>query len=260
MHRFATIGLLTLLAGSISACASEPAQPDDEPTLSATDDSERDADELEARSTGLRWPWWWPRRPETKKCTLPPDCEPIANGFLNYGACCTEKVACGIDLTAAKKLLGDPWIPKELKEAFVPPGVDLTDPCVDPAKLYGPSPDAAEERFKGDDGDILVTPTCKSRNLTLFRLPGCCLPSGQCGLSTQSFGLEIQDLAKEGQTPGIRTCATSELLYSEIKKTTISLLAAEIEIPGTCDYAGLNARLPPAKPDPWDLPVDETTP
>lgn len=174
-------------------------------------------------------------------CVPPPDCMPITN-FINIGVCCSETLRCGWDVSDFTRIAA------MYPDAYKQFGLDPENPCAPRGSLYFEAPPGPEERIVGAGDDILVTPDCTSRYFTSALLAGCCLPNNTCGLSTADAKSAFVTLLQEDFKREPFTFAECVLPKQLNEQLASSALAAWAFVPpskGKCDYAALDARLPP---------------
>lgn len=170
-------------------------------------------------------------------CALPPDCIPVVSPFVNIGVCCGPDLRCGLDFSI---LVGN-IAPEEA--ALL--GFDPAKPCWPRGKVYFEEPGSPEERIPSPGGDILITPECKTRNAANTPLIGCCLPGGECGLSTHEAASSYSALSEGADEPFTRPeCVSVEELNAQLLDSVLAAWGHIPATPGKCDYEGLNARLP----------------
>ena len=184
-------------------------------------------------------------------CVRSPDCLDIMTSFFSFPGCCTQKYACGYEVSFAPEFLAVYPMARDLL-------VELTadDPngkCANQTFVFPVKPGTYDHRVElpgPPENDILIDAKCESRGITVFSLPGCCMPDNRCGISTDEMAPQFQVLL-EGETAPFTEpeCVTADVLNQQIKATKLSAFA---RIPATtgaaCDYAGLAARIPRYKP------------
>jgi len=180
-----------------------------------------------------------------RRCSLPTSCKSVSTLVFQLEACCLGTNECGYDLV----------YPPELREAFFGPHneVDATagpdgsfcSPAANIFKKVMPEP---EQRVAATSGaDILITPACESRALAAFILPGCCMPSGTCGVSTHLTAEILAGLVIGLRPPPFTSiqCTSVAEINTQFRATNLAGFGQLPEESGSCDYADLSARLPP---------------
>jgi len=175
-------------------------------------------------------------------CVPPPDCLPVVQQF-NLSVCCSETLRCGFDMSPLAEVA--PMHP-EIAALF---DVDPDKPCWPRPKLFVPLPEYKPERIAVKGGaDILVTPTCQGRVFAATPMYGCCRPDNTCAYDTHVVRSAFDSLAGKGPRPAFATpqCWTADEVNAQLAANDLGAWAYIPEASGTCDYAALNASLPPA--------------
>ena len=176
-------------------------------------------------------------------CTLPADCKPIALP-LAMNVCCSETLRCGFDFTPlifmyeAIKLSGD-------ADHVYPADFDPAKPCLPRSTIFLDYASTTEERVKNENGeDILITPACLGRQIATLYYPGCCMPSGACGLSTHMTADSLKIFVNQADEPFTHLeCVSAFELNAQIRESLMSPTAYFPETTGSCDYAEIEGRL-----------------
>lgn len=225
--RFLFVAAAFVCASTLPACAPLAEEAPEAPSASTPDDGAVDGAALALQ----------------RRCVPPPSCKNFHTLLFRLDACCSEKVACGLDMSPFT-LLSEHWDRPEVRAVF-PAELTLTNTCLRPGSMFVPVDGPTEERVQLEDGaDILLTPECKTYNVFNLPMPGCCLPSGACGMSSHySVGNVTSVLAP---TAGINRpqCLTGAEFNRQVQGTVLQVIADAPEIAGRCDYAALDARLP----------------
>jgi hypothetical protein len=173
-------------------------------------------------------------------CVPPPDCLPIVN-LINVGVCCSDTLRCGWDVTDfAKAAAMEPQLDTL--------GFDLATACWPRGDLYYEVPAPPEKRVAAASGDILLAADCTSRSFAGSLLAGCCLPDDTCGFSTQGALSAFKALLMQGDEPEPFTsaeCVTPKELNAQLADSKLVAWAHVPASKGKCDYAALDAKLPP---------------
>ena len=121
--------------------------------------------------------------------------------FFQFDACCTEALACGIDMSPFASQLDA--LDRAVVEQVFPAGFGPSNTCLPPGAMFIPVPGSPVQRVHAEGGpDILITPECKTYNVYNFAMPGCCLPSGRCGMSSHLVLSDTIKLAAPGSELG----------------------------------------------------------
>ena len=186
------------------------------------------------------------KRGQPGRCRLPSSCQNIDSWIFTLTACCLEGNECGYELTN----------PPELRDLIAQMGqagesgggFNALAACVPATEIFRREPGEEEKRIPNPGGmDQLITPDCESRALLAFPLPGCCLPSNRCGVSTYQIRSVLQTVAIFPAPFTEIECVTVEELNAQFRQ---SLFAGAAQLPpsdGTCNYADLNMRLSAAE-------------
>jgi hypothetical protein len=185
-----------------------------------------------------------PDRPEAKEersaispsCVPPADCLAIRSSFVNVGVCCSETLRCGFDLSILDGIGG--------AEGF---DFDPSKPCWPRSDVFVEFDGLAERRVAAASGpDILTTPDCKGRVVVNTQLAGCCLPSDACGYSTHLAASAFAVLAGNKNDPFTGPeCVSASELNAQLAASELAAWAYVPAAQGSCDYAAIDARLPP---------------
>ncbi len=118
--------------------------------------------------------------------------------------------------------------------------------CVAAAFFFSPRPGLWDHRVDVDAGeDILIAEDCQSYSLGAYILPGCCMPDNTCGLSTDESASTLEYLAG-GSFPFTQPrCFKAEVLNQHFLDSVVLEGFGRTTASGTCDYAALDAELPP---------------
>ena len=180
-------------------------------------------------------------------CMREPGCEDLNTAFFNYRACCTAKYACGYELAYEDAfVMVYPQIRDVLAELTQD---DPNGKCVPERFLFPSKPGTYDHRVElpGDEeNDILVAEQCESRGVTVFTMPGCCMPNNHCGISTDEVAPTFQVLL-EGDSAAFteRECLSADELNEKLKTTKLSAFARVPSTSGAmCDYAALAKAIP----------------
>lgn len=175
-------------------------------------------------------------------CIPPDDCLP-PNNFAEFKSCCSDTLRCGWDVGQLAEVFAmDP-------EDYGRFGLRVETPCAPRSALFFELAPQAEQRVPGAGaGDILITPECTTRAFANALLPGCCLPDDTCGLST-TVGKDVfvtllrNDFVRAPFT--FNECVTWKQLNDQLAATALAPWAFVPPSKGKCNYAALDARLPP---------------
>lgn len=179
-------------------------------------------------------------------CSLPPDCEGAKTAVFSLEPCCTERVACGFASIDAPPEL------TELQET-VATAVGLTDgeTCAPRDRYFIRHPGSEDLRVKTESGDeILLTTGCDTASILSINFVGCCMPNNRCGVSTYGMWDTLAVLAP-GEPFGRLQCVSSKELNAQIGSSKLRGLRFLPDTDKACDYAALDAWLPPAEPYVW---------
>jgi len=179
-------------------------------------------------------------------CKLADHCVDVNATFVSLKACCSPVTTCGYEL---------PDLDPETQR-FFPDAQDFVamlaagDPngrCVPENFFFDLQPGLWKHRVEVETGqDIFITPDCQSFSLAAFILPGCCLPDNTCGLSTDESWPTLQVLAGGIDAPFTKPeCVTAEELNQQFRDSGSLASLARTRAAGTCNYAALEAELPP---------------
>lgn len=216
---------------TLDAGPSEPREGGPGDGASATQDAGQDAG-----------PEMFPPRGTPGRCTLPSSCRTVNTIAFELRACCLSESVCGYDLVR----------PAELSEAFFGPLADgspiAKGTCVPADRVFRAAPGESEERVAVEGGpDILVTPSCDSRILGGFSLPGCCMPNNQCGVSTHNTADTLGVLVVGLSPPGFTRiqCMPVDTLNMQFRQTNLAGFGQLPVSNQSCDFKAVDAMLPP---------------
>ena len=185
-----------------------------------------------------------------RRCTPAQSCRSVRTIAFQLEACCSETLACGLDLG----VFAEQGLPQELADQVFPRDLTRENGCRRPGVMFVPVPGAEEQRVPvAERADILITPDCDTYNVYSFPMPGCCLPSGRCGMSSHLSLSNIVPFMAPGSEMETPQCLTGADFNRQLRGTPIERLGDAPDITKRCDYRGLDARLPPAAP-PGDAP------
>ena len=179
------------------------------------------------------------------RCTLAPSCRPVRTFAFQLEACCSETLACGLELGG----FAAQGLPPEIADQVFPRDLAPGDGCRRPGVMFVPVPGAEAQRVPvKDQPDILITPECDTYNFFSFPMPGCCLPSGQCGMSSHLSLSNIVPFMAPGSEMEIPQCLSGPEFNRQLQGTPIERLGDAPDIAKRCDYRALDARLLPVAP------------
>lgn len=198
-------------------------------------------------------------RAEPAACVPPPECGRITTIGFQLDTCCTEALACGLDLRPSLEHAS--LLEPEIREQVFPPELSEANWCLHPSRLFVPVPGPEEERVKvRGAADILLTPECDTYNMFSFPLPGCCLPTGRCGVSSHFSISNLIPFVAPGSEAVTPQCLSPAEFRRQLRGSAIERIAQPPEIAKTCSHAALDARLPqapePPPPEPDIAPED----
>ena len=235
-HPLVSTTALMALASLGTSCASSVEDPNLLTPSHAASEAAQETDGIPSEP---------PRLPEVG-CVRPAGCNDIRTDFFMVNACCTKEVACGVDASFAKVEWNE--TPKEVRDMLYPADFDpFKEPCIASGRLFRPFPSLLPEgRVKAERGkDILITSSCGSRALNGFLMPGCCLPNNECGLSNHWIISDLRILSDPGAEMRNTQCMSASEINRQLRDTRLALFADMPPLGGSCDYAALDARLPP---------------
>lgn len=239
---FRTVLPTTMLAAALAlaGCGDEPpeaAQEAEQRDASAqghaSDAGKAQAGDARARSDAR----------ERDACVLPPDCKGVhAPGAFDVEACCSAAVECGFRVPDTQAQLG------EAVTNAIDPEREFKDGCIPRERYFLRFPGLMDERVPVEGAeDILIAEVCEQSAILSISFPGCCMPDGRCGLSNyqfhDTFAVVVGDQAELAQLQ----CVPSETMNAYIRETSMAGFAYLPASRGRCDYAALDARLPPAE-------------
>ena len=176
-------------------------------------------------------------------CTLPSDCRDLEVPPLSTKACCSAKVACGLELPEAdaETLALFPMITDFVASVTGDPN----SRCAPQSFFFAPRPGLDKQLVETETGeDIYITPDCESFTLAAFILPGCCLANSTCGLSTNESWTTLGALATGVSAPfAMPECVSAEVLNQQFRDSVVLEGFARTTASGSCNHAALVAEL-----------------
>lgn len=222
---------LTMMAAAawllLSGCGEEAAAND----TSNEQEGNADAKDSGASSDGAM----------AAACELPPDCKSV-NAPLLFAieACCSARVACGFRVASGPSALGDTVV------SVVDPDGAFEDGCVPRERYFLSFEGLMDERVPVEGGDdILIAHDCQTSAILSIAFPGCCLPSGQCGISTYQMHDTIAVLVGPEAAVAQLECVPAATMNARLSETSLAGFARLHENGDNCDYAALDQSLPP---------------
>ena len=179
-------------------------------------------------------------------CTLPPDCERAESPIFSLEPCCTERIACGFSRTMVPPELQD------LQETIATAvGLHDGDTCAPRDRFFIKHPGSEDLRIQTQSGDeILLSTGCETASILSISFIGCCMPNNRCGVSTYGIWDTLAVIAP-GEPFSRLQCVPSSELNAQIGRTKLRGLRFLPDTDAPCDYAALDASLPPADPYVW---------
>lgn len=176
-------------------------------------------------------------------CTLTPDCRSVPLVFIDLKACCTPTTACGFEVTGG---LGLPDFRDTVADAV---GLGPGETCAPRERYFIRHPSIDDLRIATEGGkDILLSSACDSTSILSITFGGCCMPNNRCGVSTYGIWDTIGVLAPEAPFAKLQ-CVAAAQMNAQIAESRFRGLHYLRDTDAPCDYAALDATLPPA--DAW---------
>jgi hypothetical protein len=175
--------------------------------------------------------------PAAPACTLPEDCESVPLIFLTLDACCTATTACGLEVTGA---------PPELRETLASAlELEKGETCAPRDRFFIKHPGSEDLRIETDEGkEILLSTGCDNASILSISFIGCCMPNNRCGVSTYGVWDTLNVLAP-GEPFSRLQCVSSKELNAQLADSKFRGLRFLPDTDTSCDYAALDAQLPP---------------
>jgi hypothetical protein len=175
------------------------------------------------------------------QCRAPIDCRAVDTLAISLQPCCTASIACGYELTRPEELRGLLYGRDAGQIPDTPEGR-----CVALEKIFVTPPTRPEKRVEVPGAEpIFYTPECVSRAILAYPFVGCCMASGECGISTDVALGALSLLALPFPSPLTRAECTTARKVNEafLASSSFAGFAHFEDTTGRCDYAGLAARL-----------------
>lgn len=172
-------------------------------------------------------------------CEPPPECLPIVS-LINLGVCCSETLACGLDVSPITSAA--PMYP-ELATRF---DIDPEKPCWPRSRIFLEVPTPASSRIEVADGDdVLIAPSCAGRLVTTTPMLGCCRPDNTCGYDTHLVRETFHSLSRGASAEAFTQpeCLTASELNTRLRDHELAAFAYVPASEGECDHAALDAEL-----------------
>ena len=234
---WSSVYLVGLAIGALG-CADKERTPEPKPTVVAADGG-MTRQPVAAGSSGSML--------QAAMCMREPGCEDLNTSFFSYPACCTAKYACGYELSYDDAFV---MVYPQIRDVLANLAQD--DPngkCVPERYLFPVRPGTYDHRVElpgAEENDILVAEQCESRGVTVFTMPGCCMPDNHCGISTDEVAPTFQVLL-EGDSAAFSEpeCLSADELNAQLKQTKLAAFARIPSTSGaTCDHAALAKAVP----------------
>lgn len=175
------------------------------------------------------------------QCQVPLECRAVDTAALYLRPCCTSTIACGFELVRPEELRPLVYGSDPLQIPDTPEGR-----CVALDKIFL-TPEGRPERRVAVPGaePIFYTPECATRAILAYPFVGCCMASGECGLSTNVALTSLGILALPNASPITRAeCTTAQKINEAFLASSFFAGFAHLEeTSGRCDFAGLAGRL-----------------